>query len=273
MLCHQNWNDNENHSMVIGNIVSDTNGIRSVEIMEMWPPVFRKVMYTKKQFMGLLDGTTRSGNKYRIGRFPNTKMRTAPPVVVNRDIITEYGDDMYFEYGDDIFITSTNTSIRIKSPTGVESNVDLSVLELKENTTMRNIGGVLTEIGRWTLYGTNGEESHITIIKKGNATLANDTVSVEGYEGCVPCGYATIVIRNDGVGEYETHLESNEYTASRLTIYTKEDPRYAGAMDGKGVTIDTSKLRSSYVGYYVRVFYDTGCGQAHLDTNITYFNA
>ena len=271
MLCHQNWKDDENHSMVISNIVSGINGITAVEISEMWPPVFRRVLYTKKQFLGLLDGTTRSGNKYRIGRFPNTKIRTVPPVVINRDIITEFGDDAYFEYGDDVYITSTNTNIRIKSPTGVESTVDFTSFPLKENTTMRNVTSALNETGRWTLYGTNNEESHITIIKKGDVTLENDTVSVNGYEGCTPCGYATIVIRDDGVGDYETHLESTEYTASRLTIYLKEDPRYAGAMDGDGVTIDISKLKNSYVGYYVRVFYDTGCGQAHKDSNIVYF--
>ena len=274
MICHTKDGDTQDHAMVVSNILITDNVVEAVEIAEMWKPLFRKVLYSAKQFMGLMDGTTSIGDKYRVGRFPNQKIRTIPPVVVNKDIVTEYGDNMYFEFGEDVFIQSRNTTITVKSPSGAESEVELTDLPKKTGkTVMYNIASVLNEIGRWTLYGADGEESHVTIIRKGTATLSDGTVSVSGFEGCKPCGYYTIALRNDGTGDYETHSDDPSITAAKMVAYSKDEHRYLGAMDESGVTIDTSAIANlnHIVGYYVRVCYDTGCGQAHKDTNIVYF--
>jgi hypothetical protein len=270
LICHSSFGDADDHAMIVSNIITSIEGVTAVEISEMWMPLFRKVLYSKEKFMGLLDGKTREGEKYRVGRFDNHTIRTIPPVVVNNDIVTEFGDNTYFELGEDVFIQSTNDRITIESETGTKSIIDLSGFPQKGN--MRNISSALNSVGRWTLYGTNNEKSHITVIKKGSATVTDNKLTVSEYEGCKPCGYATIVIRTDGIGDYETHIESDEYTASRLTIYSKDDPRYAGTLNGNEQNIDVSDLvGKGYVGYYVRIFYNTGCGQAHKDTNIVYF--
>lgn len=269
LMCHTLWGDNEDHTAIVSNIYTNENGVSTIEVSEAWSPVFRTIRYNASDFWGLLNGTKRAGNKYRVGRFDNQKFRTIPPLKINTDIISERGDNTYYELGEKILTQSTNSSIDIEL-NGNRRTVDLSFLPVEHN--MYDVTSILNEVGTWKLYGINDEVSRITVIQKGDAILADNVLSLTNYEGCTPCGYAVVGIRNDGKdGGYETHLDNPDYGASRITIYSKEDPRYAGALTGDTLTINASELPEKYIGYYVRVFYNTGCGQAFKDTNVLMF--
>lgn len=264
LITHTLFGNSSDHTAIVSNIYTDENGVSAIEVSEAWPPVFRTVKYTANNFWNLLE-------KYRVGRFDNQKIRTVPPLKVNTDIISERGDNTYYELGEPIFIKSANTTITVTSEDGTDRTVNLPTLIRKGS--MYDVSDILNSVGRWTLHGINDEESHITVIKKGNAALANNILTLSGYEGCKPCGYAVVVIRNDGKdGGYDTHLDNPDYGASRLTIYSKDDPRYAGALNADTLSINVSDIRNLHVGYYVRVFYDTGCGQAYQDSNVVFFN-
>jgi hypothetical protein len=140
---------------------------------------------------------------------------------------------------------------------------------------MRNISDVLNTVGRWTLYGSNGEESHITIIKKGSATLNDGVVTLSGYEGCKPSGFTVVGVSTTSNGGYEPHLaeyNSQPCYAGRVTIKSKDDPRYAGEITEDEFYINLTEVPDRYFAAYVRVFYDTGCGLAFQDTNVIYLD-
>lgn len=271
LICHTTFGDSSDHVAIVSNIITDGGGICAVEISEQWPTVFQSWICKRDNFVKLLNGTLRKGDFYKVGRFDNQTIRSIPEIKINTDIITEYGDNTYFELGDPVFIKSANRIITVKHEDGTTFDINLDEMPVKDNTEMCNISSVLTSTGRYTLYGTNGEESHITIIQKGFIGINDNTFTCRDYSGCRPCGYAVVVIRDDGRGNYETHINSDEYTAGRLTIYSKEDPRYAGVMMDDSVTINISAIKNRYVGYYVRVFYDTGCGQAFKDSDVILF--
>lgn len=283
LMCHTTWGDAEDHSMIVSNIITGTNGIIAVEISEMWNPLFRRIIYEASRFMGLLDGTTRqtsSGrlNKYRVGRFDNQKIRTMKDLVINKHLMTEFGNKVYYELGEKIWIASPGMKLRATSPSGVDHYIDTTVLNQRDGLVCINdeYGIDIDEIGEWNIKCQDQkvckEVLSFKIIKKGSATLSNNRVDLSGYEGCTPCGYAVVGIRKGGDGSYDTHLDDASYTAGRLTIYSKNDPRYAGALasDTLNFNLNMNDVGSPYVGYYVRVFYETGCGQAFQDTNIQY---
>lgn len=277
LICHTTFGDNDDHAMIVSNIIADINGVTAIEIAEMWNPLFRRLIYEPHRFMGLLEGTTRNGQKYRVGRFDNHSIRTVKPPVINSALMSEYGNNVYYELGDDIFVTYVNYHLTLTSPSGeVYDTDDLTIDYETKNDGLYNIGRWFNEVGEWKITEPDGETDeilNIRIIKKGSATLANGRVALSGYEGCAPCGYAVVGIRKGGDGNYDTHLDDTSYTAGRLTIYSKNDPRYAGVLanDTLQFNLDMSAVGSPYVGYYVRVFYETGYGQAFQDTNIQYF--
>ena len=111
----------------------------------------------------------------------------------------------------------------------------------------------------------------IKVISTGSATLASGELTLSNYTNCTPCGYAVVGVKAGSGGEYEPHIDG-DYSATRLTIHSKDDPRYAGALTGDTLTLNVSGIsKTTYVGYYVRVFYETGYGQAHLDSNVVMF--
>ena len=273
VISHSSFGDGVNdHAAIVTNIIFGEHGVNAVEISEESGVAFRKVMLSRGEFMKLLAGTLREGDVYHVGRFDNQTIRVIPELKINTDIITEYGDNTYFTVGSDVYIKSAESVITAQSPSGAVKNIDLTTKPSKtNNVTMYNIADELNEVGTWKLYGKNDEISHITMYKPGKVTVNNNTFTLSGYEGCKPCGYYTVVIRDDGVGAYETHLTDPNYTANRITIYSKENPMYAGTMDGNSVTIDTRVIGRTYPGYYVRFFLDTGCGQAHIDSPVVMF--
>ena len=273
LICHTNDGSTGDHVAVVSNIYTNETGVVSVDVSESWAPCFRTVNMNAAKFWGLLNGTTRPGDFYRVGRFDNHKIRTIPPLVVNTDIVSERGDNAYFELGEDIFVQSSQATFNAECTTGSRRGIDFSTKPLKAGTNMRNIKDDLNAVGRWTLYGSNNEESHITIIKKGSATLNDGVVTLSGYEGCKPCGF-TVVGVNTTSGRYDPHIEEyNGQTcyAGRIVIKSKNDQRYAGAITEDTFTLNLADVdRGKNFAVYVRVFYDTGCGQAFQDTNLQY---
>ena len=292
LICHTTLPkaSDGDHAMIVSGIVTGETGVVAIEISEMWHPVFRKLTYDRDKFMGLLNGKTRSEEYYYVGRFPNLSIRTIPDFKVNTDIITEYGDNTYFEVGESVYIQSKNSVITYLPPESEDVyEVDLSTLGKKAGTDMYNITSILNKIGRYTLYGVDGEESHITMIKKGTVSLTHTEeklskmkVTLDGYLGCKPVGYAIIGIF---VGEgryYDTHMDDPSYTASRLSVSDNLNPNFAGKFPegaftiythGSGeisymsnFTIDLETMPEKYEYFYIRVFYDTGCGQAWQDS-------
>lgn len=274
LICHTNDGSSGDHVAVVSNIYTDETGVVSVDISESWAPCFRTLNMTAEKFWGLLNGTTRKNDFYNVGRFDNHKIRTIPPLVINTDIISERGDNAYFEMGEDIFIQSLQDSFTVLSPSGVEKTLELVNYPVKnsEYGMMYDIKVPLDEVGRWTLYGSNNEESHITIIKKGTATLRDGVVTLSGYEGCKPSGFTVVGVKTTSGGGYDPHIE--EYNgqpcyAGRLVVKSKDDPRYAGAVTEDEFYVNLSDVdKEKYFAVYVRIFYDTGCGQAFQDTNL-----
>lgn len=265
------------HAMVVYDILFDMNGIKNIVVFEAWYSgtlTSRTYTFTPSGFMNLLKGTGRGSDLYIIGRLGN-KIRTVQPLVVNTDIISERGDNTYYEQGEDIFVQSSQDTFTAISPSGNSVSVDFSNKPLKEGTNMRNIGDVLnSEIGTWTLNGIDEEKSHLKVIKKGSTVLYTDgtdnnkcTVTLSGYEGCKPCAYAIIGIRNSS-GVYPSPVSNK--TAGRMTAFSKSNPRAWGVITPTGNTttfnVDLTGHGSVYIGYYVRLFYETGCGQAWQDT-------
>ena len=279
LVCHEKIRPGDmDHAMVVCDILFNQDGITNVVVFEAWYSgtlTSRIYAFTTQGFMNLLNGTGRGSDLYIIGRL-GSKIRTVQPLVVNTDIISERGDNTYYEQGEDIFVQSSQNSFTAESPSGNSTIIDFSSKPLKENTSMRNIGDVLnTEIGKWTLNGEYGEKSHLTIIKKGKAVLSANaednnkcTINLSGYEGCKPCAYVVIGIRNTGGSGYQSPVSNK--TAGRMTAFSKANPRAWGiitpAKNETTFSIDLTAHGSVYIGYYVRIFYDTGCGQAWQDT-------
>lgn len=270
LICHTSLGDSaSDHAAIVTNIIVGDNGVSGIEFAEQWHPTFRKVLLNRTNFMKLLDGTYREGNVYHVGRFPNQQLRTMPNYDVNTDIITEYGDNTYFKVGDPVYIKSAQTTINVLTPSDGLLSINLLDCPVKSGKVkMYDISKHLNMVGRWTLFGENGEKSHITTYVPGVFAVNGNKFTLNGYQGCTPVGYCTVVVRDDGVGNYDPHLGNNEYTATRLTIASKEDHKYADGMTGNSVTIDTSDFENDYLGYYVRFFLETGCGQAFIDSPV-----
>ena len=284
LICHTKLPNvsKGDHVMIVSGIVTGETGVVAIEISEQWHPVFRKLTYDRDRFMGLLNGKTRSDEYYYVGKLPErigvyyrpSNIRTIPDFKVNTDIITEYGDNTYFEFGEPVYVQSKETTIRLKPPIGEDVyDIDLSTYGKKEGTDMYNITSLLSVVGRYTLYSNSGEESHITIIKKGTVTLTSTdsgraTYECNGYEGCTPIGWAVVGVWVGETGNYETHMDDTKYCASRITIDRNELPVYAGYSRSGTHVIDLSNAYEKYTHFYVRVFYETGCGQAYQDSNV-----
>lgn len=275
LICHTSDGSTGDHVSVVSNIYADETGVVSIDISESASPCFRTVNMSAKKVWGLFDGTTRKGDFYKVGRFDNHKIRTIPSLVINTDIISERGDNTYFELGEDIYVQSSQSAFNAEHESGTTKSIAFSERPQKAGTNMRNIKDDLNAVGQWTLYGSNGEESHITIIKKGSATLNDGVVTLSGYEGCKPSGFTVVGVSTTSNGGYEPHLA--EYNgqpcyAGRVTIKSKDDPRYAGEITEDEFYINLTAVPDRYFAAYVRVFYDTGCGLAFQDTNVIYLD-
>lgn len=287
LIANSQFEDRVDHGMVVTGVLVGKSGVSAIEVTEGRAPRSRTIVYSAEEFWGLFDGTTSVGNHYQIGHIPNSHPRVIPRLTINTDIITERGDNAYFERGEDIFVQSSQNSFYADSPdeeTVVTVNYS-SMPQKSEGSILRNIKSALygantpdsQVLGRWTLHGANDELSHITIIKKGTATLSYSnntlTVTLSGYAACMPCGFAVVRVRTGGTWAYDPHMDG-DYSAMRLTIYKMDDPRYAGALEPEegeptfSFDVDMSAFRKEVeydYGAYVRVFYETGCGQAWQD--------
>lgn len=270
LLCHTSWGDNDNHSMIVSGILTDVSGISAVEVSEMWNPLFKKSLYSREQFMGLLNGATRKGQKYRVGRFDNHSIRTSKPIEINSVLMTEKGNKVFYELGEDIWVTIPKNGKLVITKDGNSEVKNVSSLPVKRDG-LCNIKTFINDIGEWII--TNSEETKekcvIKIIKKGTARLESGRVVLSGYSECAPCGFAVVGIRQGGTGLYKSYKDG--CTATRLTIESKENPKYAGTISSDVFQIDDRKIKNPYIGYYVRIFYDTGFGQAYQDTNVLMF--
>lgn len=267
--------DGSDHVAIVSDIITSVDGVLSFEISEQAKPLFKKTLYSASTFLDLVDTGKGESNKYKVGRFDNQTIRTVPPVKIATDIITEYGDDTYFEIGDHVYVRSNHDFFVLEAPdNSMSDELYFASFPNKRGTNMYDISSVLNKVGRWTLVGPGGESSHITMIKKGFITLENDHLHTYGYEGCTPCGYAVIALNEEGSGNGRyVHSGTGRTDGERLVIHSKEDPRYAGALYGDDLDIDMSEIRAKTTkkGYYVRVFYDTGVGQAYQDSPIIMF--
>lgn len=268
LICHTSWGDKDNHVMLVSNIFTDCSGVAAVEIAEMWNPLFRTVVYEKQRFMGLLQGTTRTGESYRVGRFDDHSLRTMPPLEINQVLMTEKGNKVYYELGEDIYITIPKNNKIVLTFNDEVTSYDISNLPKNAAGDLCNIKSLITAVGRWTI--TNPEETDekctIDMIRKGTAALTGGKVTLSGYENCKPCGYAVVGVRKGGSGQYPSYTE--DCTATRLTIVNKNVPRYAGKIITDIFAIKDAGIGDPYIGYYVRIFYETAYGQAYQDTNV-----
>lgn len=284
LICHTKFDrpSTGDHAMLVTGLVPGDSGVVGVEISEQWIPMFRKLVYDKSKFMGLLDGTTRRGQYYYVGKLkdtilgyhPQKGIRTIPDIKVNTDIISEFGDNTYFEAGEPVYIQSKNSVITVRPPNSVDTyDIDLSTLGKKAGTDMYNITSIVNEtLGKWTLYSSTGEESHVTIVNLGVIEVENVgsiagkiRYTCDGYYGCEPVGYAVVGVFKGTGFYYDTHMSDPAYVAGRLTIHSATDPKYARGSDYTN-TIDLYDANAKYEYFYVRVFYDTGCGQAYKDS-------
>lgn len=283
VLCSTTWGGGEDHCIFVETITVQNGAVSSVGILEGWSPTSRRATYTPEQFMGLLNGTTRAGKIYKVGRAVGYTPRVASPIEVVSDIIPERGNKCYYKVGEPVYIKSTSVNITVTAPDGTQTLVNATSLPLKTGSTiLRDFSSILNSTGKWSLTGETREKTEIAIIDTGHPSLAlqvtensvTGTIHPSGHVACAPVGFAIVKVMSGQHGAYEPHI-SGDYSATRLTIYSGDDWRYAGAMTDadKNVNLTDVNTNTSYPALYVyaRVFYDTGFGQAYEDTPLQQF--
>jgi hypothetical protein len=258
------------HCAAVSGLVDKSDGSIEVAVSEMWRPLFRTAVYTAEEFREYVDSYD-----IRIGRLPDqTGVRTiAPPVIVD-DCITERGDDTFFAYGEDVYMMINGNNFSVKAPssaTFVAAN-KTSLPQKVGSITQYNIKSLLTETGVYEFKSgaSNGKVSRLAVYKPGTVALANDKVTISGYEGCTPYSYR--VIRLTDTPDPNGFAAPEGYGAMNVPYDQNATIPYFDLITADTFNIDSHLIAKNSPGYYVRVLYDTGCGKAYKDSPVQWFS-
>ncbi len=261
------WSDG--HVAAVSGFIDKSDGSVNVVVSEMWRPLFRSVVYTPDEFNDYVKT-----NAIRIGRLPNQQgIRTIGPPVIVDDCISEKGDDTFFAYGEDVYMMINGGSFSYKAPSA-SSFVTVSKTSFPTKvglTTQYNIKSLLTETGVYEFMSdaSNGKVSRLAVYKPGTVALANDKVTISGYEGCTPYSYRVIRLTDTPDNGFAA---PDGYGAMNVPYDKNATIPYTDLITADTFNIDSHLIAKNSPGYYVRVLYDTGCGKAYKDTPVQWFS-
>lgn len=277
------------HVALISGFNVGINGIEKILITEMWTPTFAAKWYTVSEFWERIysgkrsaGGTELGSRPYSIGRFDDDyKIRTLPKLQLVDDIITNKGDNAYFKLGEDVwtYITDSDHVLTFEKPDGTSVTVDYTTLPQQGSDPVFNLKPVLTAPGLYKIKGTHGTyASRITIYSIIGAVSATVTsmsphtthVSVGEHEGCEIVGFSLLTMKTDetvnnaSVYPVPPEAETEGYVRANASTWKA----FHDAVSDSEFNINTSA--KSTESYFVRVYFETGCGLAYKDSNPIY---
>ena len=259
--------------------------ISKINVSEMWRPLFRSVWYTPEEFWSrYYDYGTKENPgpvPFTVGRFADDyKIKTVPDVNIVDDIISQKGDNAHFALGDDVwmYVTDPNTSITVTAPDGTVSTVTYTSLPQKtidgSTVPVYNFKSVVNSVGLWKLKGNAGTyDSRVTMYSiPGNMTAVQTqsessyttTVTVGEHSGCELAGFLLLTMDKSGTsGIYPVPEEAQErgFIGAHGTTYKQ----FHDVVTQSPFTINTTAKQNN--SFFVRVFFETGCGLAFKDSN------
>lgn len=284
------------HVALITGIKYKGGAVVSINVSEMWKPTFRNVWYTPSEWWDrYYDGGTKDNpgpKPFLIGRFQdNYSIRTFEPIHLVDNCITERGDNVYAELNSDIWVfikEGTNRTLVVIDPDGVHETVDYTTLPQKTiaglSVPVYNMRDVLNDVGQWRIrdYGSR-YESRIKIINIG-AVIPLATEDSSGKTNVTLTGYnssAPLVTHGCKLHSFQVLRMHKDYSSDSYIYPVPDDALANGYVSANGTdqtllhatiteapfTINTSAAHSADGSWYVRVYFDTGCGLAHIDTN------
>lgn len=227
----------------------------------------RIIRHTVSEFESYL---VENGGEYLLGRYKNAVIRDVDPVRYATDVMPDMGDKTYYYANDNIYIY-----IPIEASTlyyKKKDDVDFLSVALSSLTTetineniVYDVTDLIIDYDTYILTTNvdNYNKCHITRINAGAVTVSGENVTISGYSSnLTPVWTETIAV------------EEGEPTSGRRQI-NFEGYRF-WTIRGSKKLIDsdtfTTPLPSSEYGYQVRVYYETGFGQAFCDSEIIWQN-
>ena len=251
------------HVSVVSGFKSTHDGEITVIVSEMVTPVFRTKEYSRSAFLKYLKEHNAS-----IGRLPEQGLpRTMREIIVVDDCISECGDNTFFALGTDMWMMINGETLSVLPPDNdTWVTVDKTSLPTKiGNTTQYNLSSIINAVGIWKFKTelSNGKESKLAIYEPPTVHLSDETVTVSVAEGCKIHSYDVLYVYLSDDGKYHNMKMVCEPTVT---------PQYKAVVKDNVFTINASKIKERYAGYFVRVYFDTGCGKTHVDSNVVMCN-
>ena len=207
-----------------------------------------------------------NGGRYGIGRYVSDTVRVIDPVRYAEDVIPDMGDRTYYYANDEIFvyIPGNQTTLYYKKKDDENfSTVAISSLatDVVNDTTVYDVTDIISDFDTYELT-TNPDNliyCLVTRIDVGTVTVNGENVQISGYsENIRPHSTETVYLYQ---GEITTvsrpcHLLGYKYgnvNTSKKLISSDEF---------------TTPVPTQGEAYQVRVWYDTGFGQAFCDSDI-----
>ena len=238
-------------------------------------------IYTARRSMSNFESMlAENGGQYTLGRFIGTTIRDPEPIRYATDVIPEYGDQTYYYGGDEIWVyinpnldpTPTKLYYKKKSASSW-NNVNISSLPTKtvNGVTVYNITSQIADYDTYIITTNTTQRSSsarglatrctIKRIRPGTVSVANtgEVTLVNHSLNITPKWTVTLKITPG-------HSVSTNWPAPEGY---KADPIESSRklINGDTFNIDSP---TSGTAYYVRVYYDTGFGQAYKDSPIYY---
>ena len=259
---------NSGHIIMVYDLERDADGnVSHVITVEQEVPVANIKRHIVSKFESYLE---QFGGTYKIGRFVGLTPKLLPRVEYATDVIPDYGDRTYYYLGDEIWLYIPKGNTLYYSSDGETFNsVSLSSLtsDVVNGVVVYEVSSLISGIG--TYYFTTST-SHATtkcqvaIIDTGTISLdtTNHIVTLSGYSGNItPLYFETINLREGTADPYDTKAPEG-YIAGTMNF----SKTMIEGDEGEYILSDSVAV----VGYYIRVYYDTGYGLAVGDSDYVF---
>ena len=211
-----------------------------------------------------------NGGDYYLGRYKNSNIREIEPVRFALDVIPDMGDQTYYYANDDIYlyfpeVPQTLYYKRQNEVNYTTVNVSSLTTVIVNGTTVYEISELISEYDTYILTTNpdNFTQCKITRINVGTVSVSGANVTISGYSDNI-----------EPVWTETQYVWLGEQASGRRPI-SYDGYAFAGLAGSKKlVNTDefTTPVPSSQYGYQVRVYYETGFGQAFCDSEIIWQN-
>lgn len=237
--------------------------IETVDDEPMWSRIRRLTVPEFEAF--LLE----NGGRYDIGRYKNAVIRDVEPVRYAGDVIPDMGDRTYYYDGDDVYVYIPDTNVTTlyykKTTDETFSSILISnlVTATVNDTTVYDVTDIISDYATYELTTDtdNITKCLVTRINVGSITVSGTNVSISGYSSNItPLWTETIYLYT---GEMNSASRPCNFDG---WIYWKVRE------SKKMVTSDNfvTPIPAPQYPYQVRVYFETGFGQAYLDSDIIF---